>query len=184
MSHGPATGSRRSPSAAGGFSLVELLIAAVVAGTVLSAAYGWLWNVGASARLHDDRAQAGTIAAAAARVIATDVHASVAVVPPGPAHPPSRALVLMHDHVATARELVTIVWDPTRRVVWRNASGTYVADHVTGFEVAYDLEDGRRLEAAGMAAADWQRVVAVRVALTTAVARQTGSRSLCVKVGP
>ena len=35
-------------------------------------------------------------------------------------------------------------WDPARRVVWRNASGTYLADHVTRFAVSYGLADGRR----------------------------------------
>lgn len=169
---------------ASGFSLVELLVAMVVAGTVLSAAYGWLWSVGASARLHDDRAQAGTIAAAAARSIAADVHAALAVAAPGPAYPQARALVLVHDHAQTAQEIVTIVWDPARRVVWRNASGTYVADHVSGFEIAYDLADGSHLTAAAMTPALWSQVRAVRVTVSTSIGERSESRSLCVRVGP
>ncbi len=62
-----------------GFTLVELLVAAAVAATVLSAAYGWLWNVAALAERTDDRAQAATLAAAASRAVAADVHACLRV---------------------------------------------------------------------------------------------------------
>lgn len=166
-----------------GFTLVELLAATVVASVVLSAAYGWLWSVGALARVHDDRAQAETIAAAAARALTVDIRASVAVISPAPAHDPRRAVLLIHDHAATARETVTIAWDPARRVVWRNASGTYVSDHVTGFTIEYDLGDGRLVGASSLAAADWPAIRAVCIALVANVGSGSASRRVRVEVG-
>jgi prepilin-type N-terminal cleavage/methylation domain-containing protein len=165
-----------------GFSLVEVLIALVVAGVVLSASYGWVWSLGALARVHDDRAQAGTIAAAAARSISDDIRAAVAVEPPSAADP-SRALTLVHDHVGAAREEVTIVWDSGRRVVWRNAPGTYIADHVTAFAVAYALQDGREADAVVMSPADWPLVSAVLVRITAETGSARASRTVLVEVG-
>ena len=166
-----------------GFTLVELLVATVVAAVVLSAAYGWLWSVGALARVHDDRAQAETVAAAAVRAVTGDVRASMAVASPAPAHDPGRALTLVHDHISTAREAVTIAWDPARRVLWRNASGTYVADHVTEFSVEYDLGDGRLVTARALAAADWSTVRAVCITVVTNVGSGSATRFARVEVG-
>lgn len=170
-------------TAEAGATLVELLVAAVVAGVVLSAAYGWLWNVGALARTQDDRAQAETIAAAAARTVATDVRAALAVESAAPDRDPSRALVLAHDHPAVARERVTIAWDPARKVLWRNASGTYVADHVTAFSVRYVLDDGRVADGVSLIASDWRRVQLVDVALAVVVGAARAVRSERVRVG-
>ena len=87
----------------------------------------------------DDGAQAATLAAAASRAVAADVHACLRVAEPPSARDPSRSLALVHDHAAVAAEVVLIVWDPGRGVVWRNASGTYLADHIARFSVAYVL---------------------------------------------
>lgn len=165
-----------------GYTLVELLVALVVAGVVLSACYGWVWGLGALARVHDDRAQAGTIAAAAARSIADDVRNAVAVEAPSVTDP-SRAVTLVHDHVGAPREEVTIVWDPGRKVVWRNAPGTYVADHVTTFVIAYALQDGREADAVAMAPADWPLVSGVLVRLTTETGSARASRTVLAEVG-
>jgi prepilin-type N-terminal cleavage/methylation domain-containing protein len=175
-------GKAATASGEGGFTLVEVLVALVVAAVMLSASYGWVWNLGALARTHDDRAQAGTIAAAAARSIADDVRDAVAVERPS-ATDPSRALTLVHDHVGAAREEITIVWDPGRRVVWRNAPGTYVADHVTTFVVAYALRDGREADAMAMSPADWPLVSAVLVRLTTETGSARSSRTVLAEVG-
>jgi prepilin-type N-terminal cleavage/methylation domain-containing protein len=165
-----------------GYALVEVLIALVVAGVVLSASYGWVWSVGSLARVQDDRAQTGTIAAAAARSIVDDVRAAVAVAPPS-APDPSRALTLVHDHVGAAPEEVEIVWDPGRKVVWRNAPGTYIADHVTAFVVAYTLQDGREAGAGAMSPADWSLVAAVTVKLTTRIGSAHATRTVLAEVG-
>ncbi len=104
-----------------------------------------------------------TLAAAAARILAEDVRAAVAVAPVPPGRDPSRSLPLVHDHVDVAPEQVLLVWDPARRVLWRNASGTYVADHISSLRFELILADGRLVEPSAMGASDWTAVVAVRV---------------------
>lgn len=167
-----------------GFTLIELLVAAAVAGIVLAAAYGWLWNVAAVAARTDDAAQAATIASAVSRAIAADVRAAVSVAGPPAGRDPSRSLALAHDHVELAPEANVIVWDPARRVVWRNASGTYLADHVVRFAVSYGLTDGSRIAGGAMSASDWAAVRFVRVELTVAIGVAAVARTIETAVGP
>jgi prepilin-type N-terminal cleavage/methylation domain-containing protein len=178
-------GSRaRSAAPDGAFTLVELMVAAAVAATVLSAAYGWLWNVAAFAERTDDAAQAATLAAAACRIVSADVRACLRVGEPPSGRDPSRSLALAHDHAGVAAEAVLIVWDPARGVVWRNASGTYLADHITWFSVAYVLSGGELIEGAGMSSSDWAAVRAVRIDLAATVGSTTARRCIEASVGP
>ena len=143
-------GHGRARRRARGFTLIELLIGASIAAVILSAAYAWLWNIGAFADGADEGAQAATLAAAVTRAVAADIYAGVGVVEP-PSGPRSLAVArALHDHVAGAPEAVLIVWDPARGVVWRNASGTYLADHVSGFDIAYALADGSLVDGGDM----------------------------------
>jgi prepilin-type N-terminal cleavage/methylation domain-containing protein len=175
---------RTSAGRGAGFSLIELLVAAAVAGVVLAAAFGWLWNVAAVAARADDRAQAATIAAACVRGIAFEVRQAVSVAPPPPGRDPARALALLHDHPDSASEDVLVVWDQSRRVVWRNASGTYLADHVTAMRVAYVLADGRTVPGAGMGPAEWAAVRGVRVDLAVVVGSAEAERAAVISLGP
>lgn len=176
-----ALGARRRDQA---FSLIEVLVAGAVAAIVLAGAYGWLWNVAALASQTDNRVQAGTMAAAAARAVGGDVRAAVGARQPPVGRDPARSMSLAHDHVDVAPEEVLIVWDPARAVLWRNASGTYIADHITGFTVVYGLVDGRWLSGAEMAASGWPSVRRLRVQLAATVGSATVSRSLELNVGP
>jgi hypothetical protein len=163
---------------------VELVVAASVTGVVLAAAYGWLWNVAAVATRTDDRAQAATIAAACARGVAFEVRQAMGVAPPPSGRDPARALALRHDHPDSAADDVLVVWDPFRRVVWRNAPGTYLADHVTDLRIAYVLADARTVPGEHMGPAEWAAVRGVRVALVVVVGSAVVERSACVSLGP
>ena len=174
-------GERRRDQA---FTLIEVLVAGSVAAVILAGAYGWLWNVAALAGQTDDRVQAGTLAAAAARAVGGDARAAVGVRQPPAGRDPARSLSLAHDHVDAAPESVLIIWDPVRAVVWRNASGTYIADHMTEFAVTYGLADGRWVSGAEMAALDWPSVRRLRVELAATVGSATVSRSLEMNAEP
>ena len=180
----PTTLRRADGRRDGGFTLVELLVAAGIAAVVMTAAFAWLWNIAALAGEADDRAQAATLADAVVRAVATDVHGAVCAVEPPSGRDPSRSLALVHDHAAAAAEAILIVWDPARDVVWRNASGTYLSDHVTRCAVAYVLADGTLVEGRRMGPADWTSVRAVRVDLATAVGSAVALRSVEASVGP
>jgi prepilin-type N-terminal cleavage/methylation domain-containing protein len=165
--------SERRPMQAG-VSLVELLIATVIAAVTLCGAWSWLWNAGVASSATVDRARAATAAAYAARCIADDLDAAVALQDPPSAYAPGRALQLSHLHPGAAPETVLIVWDPSRRVLWRKASGTYLADHVTSFTVTYFDEAGGALSLEDLVAPVWPTRVA-RVAVEIVVA--SGSKS-------
>ncbi len=92
-----ATVSRRplavnSRSSQTGVSLVELLVATVIAGVTLCGAWAWLWNAGDASSSTVDRAAAATAAAFAARCISDDLEASFALKDPPSAYGPVRAL--------------------------------------------------------------------------------------------
>ena len=178
---GRAASRRSGPGA--GFTLVEVLVAAVVTGVVLAASYGWLWSVAALARRTDDRVQATTLADAAARGIEGDVHASIGVAPPPAGRDAALSLALIHHHPGMAPESVLIVWDAARRVVWRNASGTYIADHVSSFGVEYRLRDGRLVPGAEMTDGEWTIVTAVCVELAANVGSAVVGRRFETSVG-
>jgi hypothetical protein len=162
---------------------LELLVASSILAVVLSAAYGWVWSVASLATAWDDRAQARTIVAAVVRTAASDVHAAVAALPPS-GRDQARSLLLVHDRADSAAQEVLLVWDPVRCVLWRNASGTYVADRVVSFHVGYFLSDGRRIDGGFMAAADWGDVRAVCLEIEARVGDATAHCGVELSLGP
>ena len=151
-----------------GVSLVELLVATCVTAVALTGAWAWLWNAGGTASSAAGRAQAATAAAFAVRTVADELGLATALRNPPAGMNPDRALCLEHRHGGVASETVLVAWDPARRVLWRKAPGTYLADHVERFAVDYFCADGERLGAADFAAAGWPRTVA-RIAVTVDV---------------
>jgi prepilin-type N-terminal cleavage/methylation domain-containing protein len=154
-----------------GVTLVELLVASSVASVVLAGAWPWLWNAAVTTRALEGRSSAATSAAFAARMVRADLGAASAVLPPPAGYAAERSLRLQHRHDGSAAETVVVAWDPARRVLWRNASGTYLADHVVGFAVEYYAADGTPLaaEALNRALADGT-VARVRVGVVVEVA--------------
>jgi Prokaryotic N-terminal methylation motif len=151
-----------------GVTLVELLVATSVTAVALSGAWAWLWNAGAAAGGEASRAQAATAAAFVVRSVADDLDLAACLSCPPAGMSPDRALCVQHRHDGVAAETVLVAWDPARRVLWRKASGTYLADHVRLFAVDYFRADGQRLVLADFVAADWPQTVS-RVAVTVEV---------------
>lgn len=149
-------------------TLVELLVAVCVASVALVGAWAWLWSAGGAARGAAGRAQAATAAAFAVRSIADDLGLATSLSCPPAGTSPDQALRMEHRHAGVVAETVLVAWNPARRVLWRKAPGTYLADHVERFAVAYFRADGRRLGPADFADAGWPRAVA-RVTVTVDV---------------
>jgi prepilin-type N-terminal cleavage/methylation domain-containing protein len=127
---------RRLRRSAAGFSLVELLVAMIVAGITLAAAYGWLWNMAPAAQALGRDAQARSGAAFALRSVTADLQQAEAVCTPV-ATTADRGLLTRQQGPDAAAATVPVVWDADRQVLWRKTSATYLADHVTRFQVAY-----------------------------------------------
>ena len=164
---------RASCAGSRGLSLVELLVATVIAGIALSGAWAWLWSVAPPARSLGAKAQAVTAAAFALRAVTHDLQESSALLTPT-ACAPDQGLLLEHDHPEAAPETVTIVWDASRQVLWRKTSSTYLADHVTRFAIAYLSPVGDAVRP-GSPGSSLRGVATVRVALTVAVGGRAAS---------
>jgi type II secretory pathway pseudopilin PulG len=132
----------------GGFSMVELLVAATLASTLLAASFGWLWTTAAAARGADAQAQGATAQAFAARMLRADLGTCVALCPPDLGVCGPTTLALLRREAGTGVEtVVTIAWDPRRGVLWRNAAGSYLAEGVTSCAVRYFTPDGEEVVA-------------------------------------
>ena len=168
-----------------GVTLVELLVAACVSAVALTGAWAWLWSTGGAARGAAGRAQAATAAAFAVRSVADELGLATSLSCPPAGMSPDRALCMEHRHDGVAAETVLVAWDPARRVLWRKAPGTYLADHVERFTVDYFRANGRRLERADFAEAGWPQTVArVVVTAEVTVAECTARASRAVALTP
>lgn len=143
-----------------GVTMMELLVAVSVSTIVLGAAWPWLWVAGGTARRVDGRTQAETAAAFAARSLVADVELATALLRPPGGRSPAECICLLHRHPGEAPETMLVVWDPARRVLWRKASGSYLADHVESFSLEYFGADGRALERADLDDPKWPGLVA------------------------
>ena len=156
-----------------GFTLVELLLAASLAGVVLTAAWSWLWTVAASAHRSGEAAEVTSSLAFARRQLLRDAHLAVGLAAPvAGADCGAHALALHLPGTPTAPEIVQYAVNASRQTLWRKTSSSYVAEGVTRFDVAYlDAEgdevspgsDGR-LSAAAIALV---RVVRVSVEIAS-----------------
>ena len=175
---------RRSATARSGVSLIELLVATVIATVVLAGAWAWLWNAAVASSSTADRSRAATAAAFAARSIADDLDASASLQTLPSGYAPARALDLLHLHPEAVPESVLIVWDPAKQVLWRKASGTYLADHVSLFTISYLDIAGRGVPADELAGPAWlDRVARVKVEVVVSVGNDSARAACDVALG-
>jgi type II secretory pathway component PulJ len=121
-----------------GSSLIETLVALVVAAILLTAAWAWLWSVIGTSRQYGTRAQTVADLAFAQRLITRELRATVRLLPEATAGCSAAALtVALRSPGASAEDTVSYVWDPGRAVLWRKTSSTYVAEHVSLFRISY-----------------------------------------------
>lgn len=177
--------SRKGRAGGAGMTLVELLIAAAVAGVALAAAWPLLWNVTASARKVTGQAQAGSEAARVARVIGRELRLATGLEPVPAGTSPGAALNIRSAQTPSGDDSTLIAWDPARRVLWRDASGSYVADDVRAFTVEHFDAHGDVLAESIMQTEDGARRAArVRLSMTLADGRGQDDIVVDFPVGP
>ena len=154
-----------------GFSLVELLVATAIASVVLAGGWAWCWTVSGTCAVGCERCDARSSLAFAQRLSAGELGQCVVLVstPDARCSATSIAFVVPSGHGPTT-ELVTYVWDPARRVLWRKASGSHLAEGVDEFAVVYFDGQGRPLPlASGGELPDADLSLVRRVELTAVV---------------
>lgn len=168
-----------------GLTLMELLVTVAVAAVVLGASLPWVTSVSSRARTLDAQAQAATAAAYAARVLSDDLGLATGLLPLPAGAVAGHALNVRHDHPGEPAEPILISWDPARRVLWRKAPGTYLADHVEDCSFTLFTDDGQPLTPAQTSSPDLLAgVVRVHVSITVAVRTETATVATDLPVGP
>lgn len=180
-----STVARKGRAHGTGMTLVELLVAAAVACAALTAAWPWLWNVTASARKVTGQAQAGSEAARVARVIGQELRLATGLEPVPAGTSPGAALNIRSARMPSAEDSTLIAWDPARGVLWRDTSGSYVADDVRAFSVEHYDAHGDVLAVSTVQTEDGSRMVArVRLRMTLADGRGQDDVVVDFAVGP
>ncbi len=167
-----------------GFSLVELLLATVIAGVVLAGGWAWCWSVCGSCARGAERLDAGSSLAFARRLSVNELRCSEGLVATSGAGCTATAISFMAPAASsTAPELITYVWDTGRRVLWRKAPGSHVAENVDSFSISYFDDQGRPVAPASggaLSAGELLRVRMVELSAVISCGRQTASASWCV----
>lgn len=166
-----AAAGQRSRLSQAGFGLVELLVATAVATIILAAGWAWCWSLSGSCAAGSQRFDALSSLAFARRLTVGELGECDGLV----ATPDARccatgiAFVVPSGHGPTT-ELVTYVWDAGRRVLWRKASSSHLAEGVDDFAIVYFDDQGRVLPLApGGELPDADLCLVRRVELTVVV---------------
>jgi len=143
---GPLGDWSKRPSDAG-LSLIEVLVAATLTCLVLAASFGWLSSVVSASDHAADHVEVSSSLAFARRLTTSELRQASALVavPTAPCGRHTISFALPSVANDGTYDLITYTWDAGRNILWRKASGSYVAQGVTHFEVHYFGSDGREL---------------------------------------
>ena len=143
---GPLGDWSKRPSDAG-LSLIEVLVAATLTCLVLAASFGWLSSVVSASDHAADHVEVSSSLAFARRLTTSELRQASALVavPTAPCGRHTISFALPSVANDGTYDLITYTWDAGRNILWRKASGSYLAQGVTHFEVHYFGSDGREL---------------------------------------
>ena len=135
----------RRPRGADGYGLIELLVAVAIAGVVLSAGWAWCWSVGASCAVTCARCDAASSVAFARRLTSAELGECLGLVAASSCRCSATSIAFAVPSSGGATELVTYVYDPGRRVLWRKSSSAHLAEGVDDFAITYLDAQGQAL---------------------------------------
>jgi len=185
-----AAGPREAQRCQAGFSLLELLVATAIAGVVLAGGWAWCWSVSSSCAAGAERLDAASSLAFARRLSANELRGSEGLVATSGAGCTATAISFIVPAASgPAPELITYVWDAGRRVLWRKAPGSHVAEGVDSFSVSYFDDQDRLVPPASggaLSTSELSRVRLVELSAVVSCGRQTASASwwVCLRDSP
>jgi len=132
-------------SQAAAFSLVELLVAMAIAGVVLTAGWAWCWSMSGSSAAACARLDASSSLAFTRRLTSAELGECLGLVSSPSCACSARSVAFAVPAADGGTELVTYVYDPARRVLWRKSPGAHLAEGVDAFSVTYRDAQARLL---------------------------------------
>lgn len=127
-----------------GFSLAEMVVATALASFMLAMAWPWCLGVAARWSRCAVRADDQTTLASVRRVTTAEVRQAACLLRT-PATACSAHSLAFAMRQGDAMTIVTYVWDQQRRVLWRKAAGSHLAEGVGAFAITYFDSDGHPL---------------------------------------
>lgn len=129
-----------------GMTLIELLVAVCLACVLLMGAWPWCWTIVRSSQRTAEYAEAQSSLAFAGRLFTSEVRRAVALGDGAGNGCSVSSVTLQVVDAATAQtQVVTYRYDPARRVLWRKASGSYVADRLSACSFTYFAANGKQI---------------------------------------
>jgi hypothetical protein len=150
-----------------GLGLVELMVALAITGMLLAAGWCWLVDVQGAVMHGAAAADVYTSGAFAHRLMAFELRRSTGLSSAGAGCGRHALTFTVPAKDMLQQDVVSYVWDESRRVLWRKAPGSYLQESVSDFAVQLWDQDGRPLDpgASGIFA-DAALVSAARVRLS------------------
>ena len=127
-------------------TLIELLVAVCLASVLLMGAWPWCWTMVQASHQTAQRAEAESSLAFAGRLFTSEARRAAALGDEaGGGCSASSVTLQVFDAVTAQTQAVTYRFDPTRRVLWRKASGSYVAEDLSICDFTYFGADGSQI---------------------------------------
>ncbi len=133
-----------SVPAARGFSLIELLVATAITAVILTGGWAWCWSLSGWCATSNERLDAASSLAFVRRLTSAELGECRALLADQTVRCSANGIAFAVPS-DDGPEAVSYCYDAARRVLWRKASSSHLAEGVEGFSITYFDARGRAL---------------------------------------